>query len=55
LIQKLLVKSNCSNEFQEIKKGSQANIDARFKVIEFVFRGRHFKFSTNTNLTLLAN
>ncbi len=40
LIQKLMAKSDCANEFDEIQNGSQTDINIRFELIKFVFRGK---------------
>jgi len=47
LIQKLMVKSDCVNEFNEIQYGSQTDANIRFELIKFFFRGKNLNFSTD--------
>jgi len=55
LIQKLMAKSDCANEFNEIQNGSQTDINIRFELIKFVFRGKYLQFSTSHNSSSLVN
>jgi len=40
LIQKLMAKSDCADEFDKIQNDSQTDVNIRFELIKFVLRGK---------------